>query len=826
MPLIAGGAVCIPSEDARRNNLVGCLNEMRITWAVFTPSLLKEMNPDHIRYLESMVLMGEPLSRFEAAPWVEKVRLVFCYASSENGLIAFNDQMGQTSDVRNVGHSDVGWIVDPGNHNQLVPIGVVGELLVHSPATARGYLDDPERTAAVFVDEPAWFPLQAQLKGARFCKTGDLMVYNSDGSLTFVGRKDFMIKVRGQRVEMGEVERHLAHPRIQQSVVLFPDSGPCKRRLVAAVSLQDLPLSEAKSQRTPLALLEPLDMKASAEWVEEMRVQMSRHLPSYMIPEIWVLLESLPLTVSGKADRQKTVKWLEAMDDETYAYITALGEDEDEDVDEQETPMERILRQIWGQVLGRARVPRNRSFLGLGGDSISGMSVLSQCRLAGIKLTFQDIIRSRNVSELAEKATASLEEKGSVDGEVADVELTAEQLAAFKDGLLEAGVTNLSHVEEIYPCSPVQDGILLSQGRSSSHYRMYVMWEIIAPPHRETVSVERLTSAWREVVDRHPILRTRFVRSPSQETQLAQAVLKSSDVPVVHQHSNEPTYPQGLGDGSSLAESGRLHQLTVITGNSERVFCKLEMNHAIVDALSFPIMLRDLGLAYAGELMLQPAAPRYSTYISHITNGSLDRSIAFWKNYLADATPCHLPFLGGIEGETAARMASMELDAGLPAATLHAFCRSHGVTLSNIFQLAWAMVLRAYTGTDDVCFGYLTSGRDAPVEGIVEHAVGPYINMLVCHLNLRDDADVRELVFQIQSDFLDGLPHQNCSLANIQHALSLSGQALFNTAMSVSRVVPDKITMTDGTSFCISEMYDPTEVWPDNFPRPGRIELM
>ncbi|KAJ5794579.1 nonribosomal peptide synthase [Penicillium paradoxum] len=806
MPLVAGGVICLPSEEARRNNLVETLNEMRITWAVFTPSLLKELNPDEIQYLESIVLVGEPLSRFEAAPWVAKIHVVFCYASSENGLMAFNDQMGQTSDVRNVGHSDVGWVVDPNNHDRLVPIGVVGELLVHSPVTARGYLNDPEKTAAVFIDRPPWFDPSLQLEG-RFCKTGDLMAYNSDGSLSFVGRKDFMIKVRGQRVEMGEVERRLAHPRIKQSIVLFPDSGPCKRRLVATVSLQDLPLPKIKSQRNPLALLEPVDMRSSAEWVDAMRAQMSRDLPSYMIPEIWVLLESLPLTLSGKADRQKTVQWLEAMDDETYAYITALGEEED--VDEQETPMEQLLRQIWGQVLARARVPRNRSFLSLGGDSISGMSVLSQCRRAGVKLTFQDILRAQNVSELAERAIAALEAKGSEDSDLVGDELTSEKLITYKDALLEAGVSDLSNVEDLYLCSPVQEGIILSQGRISGHYWMYVIWEAV-PSHGQAISIERLTSAWSDVVDRHPILRTRFVRSPSGEAQLTQVVVKSSEVSVIHQQTKEPSFPGGFADTQLVAESGNLHQLTIMTNDSGQMFCKLEMSHAIVDALSFPIILGDLGRAYASELVLQPAAPRYSEYIAHIHKGSLEHSIEYWKDYLIDATPCHFPSLGGTDS-AADRMQSLEVDTGIPAATLHSFCRRYGITLSNVFQLAWALVLRAYTGSDDVSFGYLTSGRDAPIEGIMEHAVGPYINMLVCHLNLDERADVRQLMLQIQSTFLDSLPHQNCSLANIQHALSLSGQALFNTAMSVSRVVPDKVTITDGTSFQITELYDPTE---------------
>jgi hypothetical protein len=206
-----------------------------------------------------------------------------------------------------------------------------------------------------------------------------------------------------------------------------------------------------------------------------------------------------------------------------------------------------------------------------------------------------------------------------------------------------------------------------------------------------------------------------------------------------------------------------------------------------MDAASMGLIIRDFTLAYEGKLPDGPGAT-YSQYIKYIQARPLHISIDFWKNYLADIRPCHFPTTQIVAQETAAskELKTLKVPLGLTGEVLQKFCSTNGVTAANIVQAVWGLVLRAYTGSDDVCFGYLSSGRDIAVDGI-EEVVGPLINMLVCRLDASPLSRVVQLVQQVRKNYLASLEHQHCSLADIQHELKLSGQRLFNTIVSVQR---------------------------------------
>lgn len=190
MPLCTyGSCVCIPSDSARANHLAQYIKESRVDWAVLVPTVLRSQDPGHFDNLKTLLVLGEPMGQAEAARWATKFDLFYSYASSENALVSFNNRMGYLTDIRNVGYSSgTCWIVDPTNHNTLMPIGAVGEVCVYSPGTATCYLNAPEKSKAVFVEDATW--VQKPREGFRFCRTGDLMFLNSDGSMSFSGRSD------------------------------------------------------------------------------------------------------------------------------------------------------------------------------------------------------------------------------------------------------------------------------------------------------------------------------------------------------------------------------------------------------------------------------------------------------------------------------------------------------------------------------------------------------------------------------------------------------------------------------------------------------------
>ena len=139
------------------------------------------------------------------------------------------------------------------------------------------------------------------------------------------------------------------------------------------------------------------------------------------------------------------------------------------------------------------------------------------------------------------------------------------------------------------------------------------------------------------------------------------------------------------------------------------------------------------------------------------------------------------------------------------------FCSQNGVTLSNTLQLVWALILRIYTGSDEVCFGYLSSGRDAPIPGIQDAAVGAFINMLTCRLTLGSSTILRDALQTIQADFINSMTHQGASLATIQHDLQLSSTSLFNTAFTFQRRTRSQDFSTSSISFEVLEAHDPSE---------------
>jgi non-ribosomal peptide synthetase component F len=183
---------------------------------------------------------------------------------------------------------------------------------------------------------------------------------------------------------------------------------------------------------------------------------------------------------------------------------------------------------------------------------------------------------------------------------------------------------------------------------------------------------------------------------------------------------------------------------------------------------------------------------------------------------LENTEPCYFP-RQRIENSGARELRTVNVDFSLESGVLRNYCEQNGVTVANVFQAAWGIVLNHYTRADRVCYGYLASGRDIAVDRI-EEAVGPFINMLVCCVDVGRDQEVRALVQKVQSDYASALSHQHCSLADIQHEMGLSGAPLFNTMMTIksageSQGQPQvQVEDTPKLSFVNIDSHDPTEV--------------
>ena len=308
--LLFGGCICIPSEEDRKNDVVGAIRSMRADHAILTPSITGIIEPSDVPTLKILAVGGEALPQERVQRWAEKVRLIQIYGPAELGICLTMD-MQVTTRPEIVGRpldNSSCWLVDPDDSESLVPIGAVGELIVAGPSLAQGYLNDVKRTAAAFTAAPTW-ARRFGLDRARFYKTGDLLRYNVDaldGTFDFVGRKDAQIKLRGQRIEPGEIEYHLGKmPGVAVCMVTRPMYGCFAGEMIAVVQLLD---ENAQSTRVRAASLhltpgQPLRIAVVREALEKV-------VPGYMIPSACLAVESMPMMPSLKIDRRIVDEWL------------------------------------------------------------------------------------------------------------------------------------------------------------------------------------------------------------------------------------------------------------------------------------------------------------------------------------------------------------------------------------------------------------------------------------------------------------------------------------------------------------------------------------
>ncbi|CAG8213563.1 unnamed protein product [Penicillium olsonii] len=423
--LMVGGTICVPSEDDRLNDVAGAIRRLNVTWTFLTPSIASIIEPASVPSLKHLVCGGEKMSNEVITKWANSVHLMNGYGPTETCVFAVVDNAVATSrDPARIGYgipSTLTWIVDPDNHDRLTPLGAVGELALEGAALAREYLKNPEKNAEAFAYDPAWIKdFKPAVPGPRrIYKTGDLCYYNPDGSIEYISRKDHQVKLHGQRMELGEIEHRLMeNPLTRHAVVILPKNGPLKQRLVTVMSLNSVAADNSLISDKPCELVAEDELKRHAyNELVDVQKSLEDQLPVYMVPQTWALITKLPMLVSGKLDRKKITAWLEDIDDESYDRIMAdydrikRGKTEEKEKPQEKEEKDESLksiREIIAQVLNISlqKVNVERSFVSLGGDSITGMAIISRARKQGLVVTLHDILQSRSVKELAQAAKA------------------------------------------------------------------------------------------------------------------------------------------------------------------------------------------------------------------------------------------------------------------------------------------------------------------------------------------------------------------------------------------------------------------------------------
>lgn len=443
MTLSVGGCVCVPSKAERQNDIEGAINRTRANVVELTPSVARLLNPSAVPSVNLLNLAGEQLGSSDIAPWLRYTKVINTYGPAECTITTVaNTKISKVLDAESTsigyGLGAVTWIVDPSDHSCLAPLGAVGELVIEGPLVGRGYLGDPEKTANSFIQDPPWLP--SERCGRPLYKTGDLVRYRSNGSIDYVGRKDMQVKLRGQRIELNEVE-HCVRQCLPKGVDIVAEVVQPNGRTAMLAAFICLPADEVKKHQWGIA------------------TQLAELLPTYMIPSAYVGLEKMSLTLSGKIDR----KWLKRMGaslSPEQLVVDSSGLSSMKRDDQPKTKVQLALRDLWAQVLNIeiAAINLNSNFFMLGGDSILAMKLVVVAREERLLLTVAMIFQNPRLCHMAQAGRVA---NGAVEFEV--IQHFSLLSPHTKDAVRQvaAACCNVEEesIEDIYPCTSLQEGL-------------------------------------------------------------------------------------------------------------------------------------------------------------------------------------------------------------------------------------------------------------------------------------------------------------------------------------------------------------------------------
>jgi amino acid adenylation domain-containing protein/non-ribosomal peptide synthase protein (TIGR01720 family) len=792
--LTQGGTLVLPREGAQTDveRLAGLVDENSVSHLIAVPSLwgllLEQAAGGSLSSLRTVVVAGEVcpagLVRHhqESLP---RAALFNEYGPTEATVWSsvYECRLGARGGAVPIGRPAANvrlYILD--GRGEPVPVGAAGELYVGGGGVARGYLGRPELTAERFVPDPF-----GQEPGGRLYRTGDLARYLADSNIEFVGRADHQVKVRGYRIEPGEVEAALTqHEGVGECVVMAREDAPGEKRLVAYLAAA--PEAEIS--------------------VAGVRTYLGEKLPGYMVPAAFVVLESLPRLPGGKVDRR------------------ALPAPEEASSARDETPFvaprtatERALAEVWSQVLGKEGVGIDDSFFALGGDSIRSIQVLSRAKERGLNFSLPQIFEHSTIRRLARQV------------ESADACDTAPPPSEPFSLISEADRRQMpDDVEDAYPLTMLQAGMVF---HSELNPELAIYQNTFSIRMEMPFDFDCLNEAVGQLAARHTLLRTYFdLHNFSQPLQL---VRKTFSLPLTVddlRHLPPAEQDREIRDWLEREKESRinwaeppllrlhLHRC----GDDVFQFSRTE-HHAVCDGWSVATMLTELFQHYYYllgkddlKVDLTPPPPFRDYVALELEVLKSEEARRYWQRKLGDPTIVRLPKRITPESAADAKYAaglvvpiSPETSAGLGRLAQRA-----GVPVKSVVLAAHLKVLSLLSGQGDVITGLISNGRPETNDG--ERMFGLFLNTLPFRLNLGGGSwlDLVEEAFGGERELL---PFRRYPLAQLQRMHQ--GQPLFDTAFNFTHFhVAERLEKVTGSRVLDSYGFQRT-----NFPLLAEFSL-
>jgi amino acid adenylation domain-containing protein len=747
--LVSGGVLYV-IKDSSPSNTLRTIQDNHITVLHSTPTVIEVLAANNV-LLESLrfVCTGGEKSDGSTIRAIAALTAPTCgvynmYGPTETAIVSTVDrvEIPRTNGKERLDNIPIGspigntraYVLD--GEMKLCPVGISGELYLGGMGLARGYVGQPALTAERFLPNP--FDPSA---GSRLYRTGDLARWRDDGRLDYVGRSDHQLKLRGFRIEPGEIEAVLGlHPDVREALVLGRPLSSGDTQLVAYVTSSSLSLAPHR-----------------------LRAFLRLQLPDYMVPAHILVLDSFPLTANGKLNRQA----LPDPDSPQGQLAAALPR----------SPTEQAVAALWTEVLGTEVCDREANFFDLGGHSLLTTQLASRARkVFGVELSLRSLFESPSLaqwSDLIEQARA-----------VSPMSVQSPIRRGHRPTRVPLSYSQqrLWFLEQMNPGSPTY--VILAGLKLHG-------W----------LDVAALRDSLNSLILRHEGLRLRVEADDGRPYQLFAdtadidlQIVNLPDKPVQQTEAEARSLLWRFAATGFQLQQGPLLRVLLLRFDDRQHWFVLSLHHLIADGWSLGILARELSHFYQAALASRPAQlpplpiqyADYACWQSHWLQAvQLEPQLAFWRQQLRDLQPLRLPtdrpYPALRSGSGATHPCQIAPDLGQ---SLKQLSRSHGVTLFMSLLAAFQTLLARYSGQTDILIGSVIANRNRDeLEGLI----GFFANTILLRTQVHGHEPFSGLLRQVRETCLEAYAHQDLPFEKLVEVLQpdrdLSRQPLFQVML-------------------------------------------